>query len=63
LVDAPRQARDKCVNLAGKNATTAPATSGIALPQFNPLFTPPRTAIDGMIRLFRPRSDGPVRYL
>jgi hypothetical protein len=41
LVDAPRQARDKCVNLAGKNATTAPATSGIALPLFNPLFTPP----------------------
>jgi len=41
LVDAARQARDKCVNLAGKNATTAPATSGIALPQFNPLFTPP----------------------
>ena len=23
----------------------------------------PRTAIDGMLRLFRPRSDGPVRYL
>src|SRR5262249_57753169 len=40
LVDAPRQGRDKCVNLAGKNATTAPATSGIALPQFNPQFTP-----------------------